>query len=232
MLATHVRMSTGQTRSDGAPSRVTKLIHQRLPTDARIGLWAGRESGEINCGCGNKLGWANRDQVGQLQWHMFACSLPEETNVRRRWLYAVRRGIAAHIKDVAIARIVVRCWTHTNVGGQIEAAEQDQKKRWHAPSMRWRGGAWWFDDVIPRTHDASGFDSDDDDADAERVTGSTASIATRDQYDVGVQVRSPRSSSSGYSDPARAIGVVMRRAWARAWVVWGDTTERQPRTCE
>ena len=36
----------------------------------------------------------------------------------------------------------------------------------------------------------------------------------------------------GYSDPARAIGVVMRRAWARAWVVWGDTTERQPRTCE
>ena len=35
-----------------------------------------------------------------------------------------------------------------------------------------------------------------------------------------------------YSDPARAIGVAMRRAWARAWVVWGDTTERQPRTCE
>ena len=24
----------------------------------------------------------------------------------------------------------------------------------------------------------------------------------------------------------------MRRAWARAWVVWGDTTERQPRTRE
>ena len=24
----------------------------------------------------------------------------------------------------------------------------------------------------------------------------------------------------------------MRCAWARAWVVWGDTTERQPRTCE
>ena len=24
----------------------------------------------------------------------------------------------------------------------------------------------------------------------------------------------------------------MRHAWARAWVVWGDTTERQSRTCE
>ena len=27
MLATHVRMSTGRTRSDVMPSRVTKLIH-------------------------------------------------------------------------------------------------------------------------------------------------------------------------------------------------------------
>ena len=58
------------------PSRVTKLIHQRLPTDASIELWAGRESGVIDCGCGHKLEWANRGQVGQLQWHMFACSLP------------------------------------------------------------------------------------------------------------------------------------------------------------
>ena len=84
MLATHVRMSTGRTRSDGMSSRVTKLIHQKLPTDARIELWAGRESGAIECGCGHKLEWANRGQVGQLQWHMFTCSLPEETNVRRR----------------------------------------------------------------------------------------------------------------------------------------------------
>ena len=81
MLATHVRVSTGRTRSDGMSSRITKLVHQRLPTDARIGPWAGRESGVVECGCGHKLEWANRDQVGQLQWHMFACSLPEETSV-------------------------------------------------------------------------------------------------------------------------------------------------------
>ena len=36
MLATHARISTGRTRSDGASNRVTKLYHQRLPTDARI----------------------------------------------------------------------------------------------------------------------------------------------------------------------------------------------------
>ena len=35
-----------------------------------------------------------------------------------------------------------------------------------------------------------------------------------------------------YSDPTRVIGVAMRRAWARACVVWGDTIERQSRTCE
>ena len=36
----------------------------------------------------------------------------------------------------------------------------------------------------------------------------------------------------GYSDPARAIGEATRHSWARAWVVWGDTIERQLRTCE
>ena len=183
VLATHVRMSTGRTRSDGMSSRVTKLIHQRLPTDARIELRAGKESGVVECGCGQKPEWANRDQVGQLQWHMFVCSLQEETSVRRRWLQAVRRNIAAHIKDAAIARIVVRCWTHTN-DGHIAAAQQDQQQHWRAPSMRWRGGALRFDDVVPRTHDASAFDSDDDEGVAERVQGSTSSITKNDQYDI------------------------------------------------
>ena len=73
MLATRVRMSTGRTRSDGASNRAAKLIHQRLPTGARIELWAGGESGELVCGCGHKLSWANRDQVGQRQWHICTC---------------------------------------------------------------------------------------------------------------------------------------------------------------
>ena len=183
MLATHVRMSTGRTRSDGMSSRVTQLAHQRLPTDARIALWAGRESGMVECGCGHRLEWANRGQVGQLQWHMFACTLPGETSVRRRWLQAVRRDITSNVKDAAIARIIVRCWTHTN-DGHIAAAQQDQRQRWRTPSMRWRSGAWRFGDVVPRTHDASAFDSDDDDGAAERVQVSTSSITQNDQYDV------------------------------------------------
>ena len=35
-----------------------------------------------------------------------------------------------------------------------------------------------------------------------------------------------------YSDTTRTTGVAMRRVRARAWVVWGDTAERQPRACE
>ena len=42
MLATHVRMSTGRTMFGGPSNRVAKPIHQQLPTDARIELWAGR----------------------------------------------------------------------------------------------------------------------------------------------------------------------------------------------
>jgi len=49
--------------------------------------------------------------------------------------------------------------------------------------VRWRNGAWRFDAVVPRTHDASGFDLDDDEGDADRATVSTASITKRDQYD-------------------------------------------------
>ena len=112
---------------------------------------------------------------------MFACSLPEESNVRCRWLKAIRRDIAAHIKDAAISRAVVRCWSHSN-DGRIAAAEQDQRQQWRALSIRWRNGAWRFGDVVARTHDASGFGSDDDEGEADRAIGLTASITKRDQY--------------------------------------------------
>ena len=101
------------------------------------------------CGCGYRLKWSNRDQVGQLQWHIFACSHPEELTARRRWIRAVRRNLPEHIRDAAIVRMILRCWSHTD-DGHIAAAEQDQRQQWRAPLMRWRDGAWRFDDVIAR----------------------------------------------------------------------------------
>ena len=167
----------------GASHRVAKLYHSRLPTEARLGLWAGRESGELICGCGHRPSWTSREQIDQLQWHMFSCSLPEETSVRCRWLKATRRDIVAHIRDATIARVIVRCWSHTN-DGRLAVAEQDQRQQWRAPSMHWRNGAWRFVDVVARTHDASGFDSDDDEGEARRAVDTTATITKRDQYGV------------------------------------------------
>ena len=89
---------------------------------------------------------------------------------------------APHIKDAAMARVIVRCWAYSN-DGRIEAAEKDQRKRWRASSIQWHDGAWRFDDVPPRIHDASDFDLDDDEAAADRAAGSTAPITKRDQYD-------------------------------------------------
>ena len=114
---------------------------------------------------------------------MFACSLPEETNVRRRWLQAVRRDVSKYVKDATVARIVVRCWSHTN-DGHIAAARLDEKQRWRAPTMRWKVGALRFEDIDQSSHDALGFESDDADAAPDRQRGSTSSITQRDQYDI------------------------------------------------
>ena len=81
-----------------------------------------------------------------------------------------------------MTRVIVRCWAYSN-DGRIEAAEKDQRKRWRASSIQWHDGAWRFDDVPPRIHDASDFDLDDDEAAADRAAGSTAPITKRDQYD-------------------------------------------------
>ena len=219
MLATHVRMSTGRTRSDGMSSRVTKLIHQRLPTEARVELWAGKESGVVKCGCGHQLEWANREQVGQLQWHMFTCTLPEETNVRRRWLQAVRRDVSTYVKDAAVVRIIVRCWSHTS-DGHIAAARLDENQRWRVPSMRWKGGAWRFDDVIRRTHDAGDFDTDGDDEAPNRKRASTSSITQNDQYDVDWDdinvAQSPTVEAARLLHTARQM-VDTSRWWLMRW---------------
>ena len=64
------------------------------------------------------------------------------------------------------------------------------------------------------------------------VAGCQPEAALFCPWTVPAECTSGHPGPVAYSDPARAIGVAMRRAWARAWVVWGDTTERQPRTCE
>jgi len=86
--------------------------------------------------------------------------------------------------------------------------------------MRWKGGAWRFGDVIPRTHDASGFDSDDDDGTPDRKQGSASSITQRDQYDVDWDdidgAQSPTAEAARLLHTARQM-VDTSRWWLLRW---------------
>ena len=74
LLATFSRGAIGRAKSDRASPLVTKIMHDNLPTDARLELWAGKESGSTTCACGEVLEWSSRAEIGRLQWHMLRCT--------------------------------------------------------------------------------------------------------------------------------------------------------------
>ena len=82
LLATLSRGAIGRAKSDRVSPLTTKIMHDNLPTDARLELWAGTESGSVTCACDERLVWTSREEVGRLQWHMLWCTLPHETKVR------------------------------------------------------------------------------------------------------------------------------------------------------
>ena len=82
LLATFPYGAIGRARSDRASPLMTKITHGNLPTGARLELWAGAESGNVICACGEQPKWSSRAEVGRLQWHMLRCTLPHETKVR------------------------------------------------------------------------------------------------------------------------------------------------------
>ena len=90
LLATFSRGAIVRAKSDRVSPLTTKIMHDNLPTDARLELWAGRESGNVTCACDEVLEWANRAEIGRLQRHMLQCSLPHETKVRRPARVALR----------------------------------------------------------------------------------------------------------------------------------------------
>ena len=83
LLATFSRGAIERAKSDRASPLTTKIMHGNLPTDARLELWAGKESGIVTCACGKVLEWFSRAEIGRLKWYMLRCTLPHETKVRR-----------------------------------------------------------------------------------------------------------------------------------------------------
>ena len=100
LLATFSRGGVGRAKSNRASRQLTKIMHDNLPTDARLELWAGKESGSTTCACGEVFEWSSRAEIGRLQWHMLRCTLPHETKVRREWHSAVRRALESFTDNV------------------------------------------------------------------------------------------------------------------------------------
>ena len=86
--------------------------------------------------------------------------------------------------------------------------------------MRWRNGAWRFGDVVARTHDTSGFDSDDNEDEADCAVGSTTPITQREQYDVDwgdiVSARRPAIEAARFMHTARQM-MDASRWWLVRW---------------
>ena len=150
LLATFSRGAIGRATSDRASPLITKIMHDNLPTDARPELWAGAESGNAICACGEQLKWSSRAEVGRLQWHMLRCTLPHETKVRREWHSAVRRTLESSTDNARVISAAMACCSRS-ARGVIHPAVEDELSGWLAPTTRLVGndGKWEFADGTP-----------------------------------------------------------------------------------
>ena len=110
---------------------MTKIMHGNLPTNARLELWAGAESGNVICACGEQLKWSSRAEVGRLQWTMLRCTLPLETKVRREWHSAVRRTLGSSTDNARVINAAMAFWL-TPERGVIHTAVKDELSGWLA----------------------------------------------------------------------------------------------------
>ena len=180
LLATFSRGAIGRARSDRVSPLTTKIVHGNLPTDARLELWAGAESGSVICACGEPLKWSSRAEVGRLQWHMLRCTLLHEAKVRREWHSAVRRTPESSTDNARVINAATACRS-TSDRGVIHTAVEDESSGWQAPTTRLVGnhGKWEFTDGIPPTFDrGEHWEEDSDDGDVTDLTDETTDVVT------------------------------------------------------
>ena len=136
----------GRAPSERRSSFVTKLTHEHLPTDARIAMWSGVETGSVTCACGDRLSWSDRRELGVVQWHCLACVLPQEVGIRKRWRAFIKSALVKAVRDPVVVDIVTDCWTH-RMDGTIHTACDDQDQGWLPPTLRQLAdvGSWEFD---------------------------------------------------------------------------------------
>ena len=145
-LATFCKGVAGRPPSEKAPSFMSKLIHEHLATEPRIQMWGGATRGEWACGCGKKMTWSDRQDVGPLQWHMLEWTMSEEQSTRKAWRAAIKRAVSAFTTDLPIVESAAACYTD-KTDGTIHTACGDVGTSWRPHMWRCTGdaGTWEFD---------------------------------------------------------------------------------------
>ena len=128
VIASHSKGAIGRVKSERRSPLVTKIMHCQLATDARLELWAGRDEESVTCACGRVLSWNDRTEIGPLQWHIFECTMPQETAVRKRRHGAVCSAIASATDDAYVRDAIMACWS-SDSNGWVHTAADDQDNR-------------------------------------------------------------------------------------------------------
>ena len=119
----------------------------RQSADGRTPWALGREGKRPDhmCACGEALEWANRAEIGRLQWHMLQCTLSHKTKVRREWHSAVRKALEDSTDNALVVSAAIAFWSASD-RGVIHTAVEDQAIGWQAPTTRMIGndGKWAF----------------------------------------------------------------------------------------
>ena len=168
-----------------------------------MGSGLGEKSGQVICACGETLEWANRAEIGRLQWHMLQCALLHETKVRREWHSAMCKTLEGCTDNARVINAAMECWSASD-RGVIHTAVKDQAIGWQVPTTRMIGndGKWKFSNGSPpftfdrREHwDKNSGDDDDDDV-MDLMDGAADATTDAAELDTGAQ-RAVRTATGG-----------------------------------
>ena len=96
--------------------------------------------------CGKRMTRSDRQDVGQLQWHILVCSMAEEQSTEKAWRAAIKHAVSAFTTDLPIVDSATACWTD-KTDGTTHTTNGDADTSWRPPTLRCvgDGGSWEFD---------------------------------------------------------------------------------------
>ena len=153
------------------------MMHDHLPTAARLAMWGGDKDGAVTCACGATLEW-NDGNVAHLQNRMFAGGCAEERAACKRWATVARPlayCTAKHDRADEVVDAVTACWGIDD-NGDICTAFEDERRGWTPTAMTHHDDTWHIAGTTVFDEDAHwGGPADDEPGGDERYRARTRS---------------------------------------------------------